>query len=71
MTYQDSLASTLGDISNNLVAVYRAMGGGWQIREGQDFVPESIKEAMAQRTNWGKLITPAAFVPPKPESRQT
>jgi NodT family efflux transporter outer membrane factor (OMF) lipoprotein len=70
LTYQDSLASTLGDISGNLVAVYKAMGGGWQIREGQDFVPESTKETMAKRTNWGNLITPAAFVPPKPEDRK-
>ncbi|HEY9073397.1 MAG TPA: TolC family protein, partial [Desulfobaccales bacterium] len=64
LTQQDSLATTLGDISGNLVGVYRAMGGGWQLREGQDFVPDSVKQAMAQRTNWGRLLTPAAFVPP-------
>lgn len=57
---QDSLASTLGDISNNLVGVYRALGGGWQIREGKDVLPESIKVQMAKRTNWGDLLTPAA-----------
>ncbi len=67
LTQQDNLATTLGDISGNLVGVYRAMGGGWQIREGQDFVPTSIKEAMAKRTNWGKLLTPAAFPAPPPE----
>ena len=64
LTYQDSLATTLGDISSNLVGVYRAMGGGWQIREGQDFVPDDVKETMAKRTNWGKLITPVALPPP-------
>jgi len=46
------------------VGVYRAMGGGWQIRDGQDFLPESVKEAMAKRTNWGKLLTPAALPQP-------
>jgi outer membrane protein TolC len=60
---QDNLASTLGSISRNLVGVYRALGGGWQIREGQDFVPEATKEAMAQRTYWGRLLTPAAHTP--------
>jgi outer membrane protein TolC len=70
LSEQDSLATTLGEISSNLVALYKAMGGGWQIRTGQDFVPESVKEAMAQRTNWGKMITPAAFIPPKPEDRR-
>jgi NodT family efflux transporter outer membrane factor (OMF) lipoprotein len=66
LTQQDNLALTLGDISNNLVGMYRAMGGGWQIREGQDFVPEDVKKEMAQRTNWGKLLTPVAFPPPAP-----
>ena len=37
LTYQDSLASTLGDISSNLVGMYRAMGGGWQMRAGPGF----------------------------------
>ena len=60
---QDNLASTLGNISRNLVGVYRALGGGWQIREGQDFVPEATKEAMAKRTNWGRLLTPVAHTP--------
>jgi NodT family efflux transporter outer membrane factor (OMF) lipoprotein len=57
---QDNLASTLGDIANNLVGVYRALGGGWQIREGHEIVPDAIKEQMAKRTDWGALLTPAA-----------
>ena len=36
---QDSLAVTLGNISSNLVGVYRALGGGWEIREGKELVP--------------------------------
>jgi NodT family efflux transporter outer membrane factor (OMF) lipoprotein len=65
---QDSLATTLGDIARNLVGVYRALGGGWEIREGEDFVPAKIREAMAQRTNWGRLLTPVA-VAPAPEGQ--
>jgi NodT family efflux transporter outer membrane factor (OMF) lipoprotein len=42
LTQQNDLAATLGDISRNLVGVYRALGGGWEIREGQDFVPAAI-----------------------------
>lgn len=70
LSEQDNLASTLGDISRSLVGVYRALGGGWQIREGQDFVPEKVKTEMAQRTNWGQLLTPAAYVPPAPGEEQ-
>lgn len=70
LSEQDSLAVTLGDISRNLVGVYRALGGGWEIREGQDFVPAEIKETMAKRTNWGRLLAPAAVVPaPAPDTQ--
>lgn len=70
LSEQDSLAVTLGDISRNLVGVYRALGGGWEIREGQDFVPAEIRETMAKRTNWGRLLSPAAVVPaPAPDGQ--
>lgn len=64
LNQQDDLASTLGNISSNLVGVYRALGGGWQLRVGQDFVPQPVKEEMAKRTYWGRLLTPAAYSPP-------
>jgi NodT family efflux transporter outer membrane factor (OMF) lipoprotein len=65
LTQQDNLASTLGEISGNLVSMYRALGGGWQLREGQDFLPEDVKAAMAKRTNWGRLLSPAAIPEPR------
>jgi len=58
---QDSLAVTLGDISRNLVGVYRALGGGWQLREGKDFIPEPVRAEMAKRTNWGGLLAPVHY----------
>ncbi len=68
---QNNLAIALGSISSNLVGVYRALGGGWEIREGKDPLPPEIKEAMRKRTNWGGLLAPASYNPPasqKPES---
>jgi len=53
---QDDLAVTLGEISANLVAVYRALGGGWQIREGQEILPPGVKAEMSRRTDWGGLL---------------
>ncbi len=67
LSEQDSLANTLGDISNNLVGVYRALGGGWQVRESKDVVPDSVKEQMAKRTDWGGLLRPAAQ--PSPDTK--
>ena len=70
LSEQDNLASTLGAISRNLVGVYRALGGGWEIREGHDFVPAETRETMARRTNWGRLLAPAAVaVVPSPEAQ--
>jgi NodT family efflux transporter outer membrane factor (OMF) lipoprotein len=61
LSQQDSLASTLGTISTSLVGVYRALGGGWEIREGQELVPPDIRAEMEKRTNWGHLLAPATY----------
>jgi NodT family efflux transporter outer membrane factor (OMF) lipoprotein len=53
---QDDLVFTAGNVGLGLVAVYRALGGGWEIRAGKEFVPDDIKEEMIQRTNWGGLL---------------
>lgn len=67
LTAQDSFANALGSIGGNLVELYRALGGGWQVREGQEFVSPEIREVMARRTNWGKLLSTAADSVPDPE----
>jgi len=67
LTAQDSLATAMGTISANLVGLYRALGGGWQIREGQDLLSPELREVMAKRTHWGKLLSPAAYLPPDAE----
>lgn len=53
---QTSLVNAEGSIPQSLVALYRALGGGWEIRQGRDMVPLSIKKEMAKRTNWGNLL---------------
>ena len=67
MSVQDNLATALGNIASNLVGVYKALGGGWEVRERKDLVPPEIKEEMAKRTNWGKLLAPASYNPPAAE----
>jgi len=61
LSQQDNLATTLGNISTSLVGVYRALGGGWEIRDGDDIVPAEIKAEMRKRTNWGDLLAPTTY----------
>jgi len=70
LSAEDSLASALGNISTFLVGVYRALGGGWEIREGRNFVPVETREEMERRTNWGGLLTPESGTPPSPGEQE-
>jgi NodT family efflux transporter outer membrane factor (OMF) lipoprotein len=56
---QDLLTSTQGTVALNLIATYKAFGGGWEIRADKDFVPQRIKDEMRARTDWGDLLGPA------------
>lgn len=53
---QDRLTETQGSVALNMVGVYKALGGGWQIRNGQAFVATDVRQQMAERTNWGSLL---------------
>ena len=71
---QNNLVLATGSIALGLITTYRALGGGWQIREGRDFVPAETQREMAERTNWGTLLTPDLLRPeapglPSPEDR--
>ncbi len=69
---QDNLASTLGTISTSLIGTYRALGGGWEVREGQDLVPPEIRDEMRRRTNWGDLLRPSTYnLPASSEPKST
>jgi|WetSurMetagenome_2_1015567.scaffolds.fasta_scaffold06336_2 NodT family efflux transporter outer membrane factor (OMF) lipoprotein len=71
LSQQDSLADSQGGVPQNLIAIYRSLGGGWEIREGQGFLPAETIEAMERRTDWGNLLTPAAVELPAPEKRES
>jgi NodT family efflux transporter outer membrane factor (OMF) lipoprotein len=72
---QNNLVVATGNISTGLVSVFRALGGGWQIRDGNGFVNVATSEEMRHRTNWGELLLPAGEPPlpapglPGPEDR--
>ena len=62
---QSSLAVAVGNVPLGLTAVYRALGGGWQIRQDSYFVDAATNEQMRARTNWGTLL-PSSNEPQPP-----
>ncbi|MDH3930457.1 MAG: transporter, partial [Deltaproteobacteria bacterium] len=67
---QDQLVFTTGSVDLNLVAMYKALGGGWQLRKDDKFIPQDLIEEMEQRTNWGNLLSPDELdYPPSQEVR--
>jgi outer membrane protein TolC len=65
---QDSLITATGRVGVNLIFMYKALGGGWEMRAGKDFVPDYIKTEMKERTNWGNLLDPEKLeYPPSQE----
>jgi hypothetical protein len=60
VTQQDTLAQAQGEIVTGLIQVYKALGGGWQIRE------TGCDPQRAERMLW-----PGPETPPQPGSQET
>lgn len=65
LTEMNRLAETRSLIATNLIAVYKALGGGWEVGEGKPIVSDALQAQMASRTDWGNLLPPP---PPRPEN---
>jgi NodT family efflux transporter outer membrane factor (OMF) lipoprotein len=63
---ENTLARTRSSIATNLISVYKALGGGWEMRQGQPFVPDSTRIEMQNRTNWGGLFEKTTDVKHQP-----
>ena len=57
---QDQLAETQGTVATNLVAVYKSLGGGWEIRQNKDLldlIPDETQNEMLKRGKyWEKTF---------------
>jgi NodT family efflux transporter outer membrane factor (OMF) lipoprotein len=54
---QNNFAQTSSNTVTNLIALYKALGGGWEMRQGQPVLPVETQTEMKQRTNWGDVLT--------------
>ncbi|MCP3903170.1 MAG: efflux transporter outer membrane subunit [Planctomycetes bacterium] len=55
---QDQEAQAVGLIAQRLILAFKALGGGWDIRSGNEFVPADTLQEMRERTDWGDVIDP-------------
>jgi len=54
---QNSLTQSSSSVATNLVAMYKALGGGWQVRKDQPVIPQQMQDEMKDRTNWGDMLS--------------
>jgi len=71
LSVEDSVASARGNVLLGMIGLYRALGGGWELREGHDVISDDVRAEMARRTDWGSMLEPAHHIPGKqPEEEQ-
>jgi outer membrane protein TolC len=63
---QERLVATEGSVAQNLIAVYKAMGGGWQTGRLRPVVDDATQATMGERSDW-KAILQAPLPPPATE----
>jgi len=55
-TQQGRYVDNHSSIVSSFIALYLALGGGWELREDADMIDAETRETMKERTNWGELI---------------
>jgi NodT family efflux transporter outer membrane factor (OMF) lipoprotein len=65
---QERLVTTRGAVAQSLIALYKALGGGWQPGRSLPIVDEKTRAEMAERSNWKRLLD--APLPPASEDSQ-
>ncbi len=53
---QDTLTAARGQVVSNLISTYKALGGGWQLRDGNNYIRTDLINNMGIRTDWGELL---------------
>ena len=53
---QQRFITNQSDIVRNVISLYKALGGGWENRDGLPYVNPVTLEVMQGRTDWGDLI---------------
>ena len=62
---EDSYAQIKGSIALQVVQLYKALGGGWQMSSGNTYVNEDDVKQMSERSDWGEYLREESITFPK------
>src|SRR5260221_3057019 len=67
---QNSLVIARASVAQGAIATYRALGGGWETRVGEEFVPPETIRDMRARPDWGDILSkrPTGSTPEDPSA---
>jgi multidrug efflux system outer membrane protein len=65
---QERLVTVRGLVTQGLIALYKAMGGGWQAGRERPILDDATRKTMGERSDWKKLLS--APLPPATETLQ-
>lgn len=60
---QERQVTNLGDVTQSVIALYKAMGGGWQQGRSRPLLDDATRETMGERRAWEELLS-APLPPP-------
>lgn len=66
---QELLVSSRGNQAQNLISLYKAMGGGWEQGRTRPVLDDATRETMSRRSDWKGLLV-APLPPPDADTRQ-
>ena len=53
---QERMVDNLGSVTQNLIALYKAMGGGWQQGRSRPLLDDATRETMGERSGWKTML---------------
>lgn len=54
---QELLVTSRGNLTQSLIAIYKAMGGGWEPGRSRPVLDDATREAMGRRSDWKGMLT--------------
>jgi NodT family efflux transporter outer membrane factor (OMF) lipoprotein len=54
---QTTFVQAQSDTATNLISLYKALGGGWEMHQDRPVIPDKTRDEMEHRVDWGDLLS--------------